>query len=391
MAYRDFLAEEHELFQLFFDAIEEYQNGGLPDIFDQRLSIGAIPERDWPEPVALPGFIPYSVFTAILRSIDAAGSVKEAARRIRALSVRGYSEKMVRAYVDIHGPTMPQDSFWYRHMFFAGYRRTRHTYHATPELWDELQGLEWPGDTPVEALKYLPLPAFALQDPDDTVYTVNYDLLSGKEDTDKLELRIAELKKSGDLKPAVVLHLDRKDSDETLTVDEAVNQSVDTILDNHDESSAYRPFQIIEDASDFRQRIRHNTEKIINVLLYLAGEDDITERVREDVDFVPKRHRRALSGTSYESDLDEEPTEADVGLRMQQAVRKYKEDSAGDSGNGSGGWTMPPHIRRPHPHLYWTGPDRSVPKVKWLGPIAVNMDAKDADESDVPPTEQDIK
>lgn len=46
------------------------------------------------------------------------------------------------------------------------------------------------------------------------------------------------------------------------------------------------------------------------------------------------------------------------------------------------------HIRRAHPHTYWTGPGRTVPVIRWLAPIPVNQTSEDATKPTVVPVAQ---
>lgn len=369
-AYRDFLAKEHELHHLLHQAVPHYM--------DQEAG-GA----DVPEQVVLPGAIPWSLMTNLKQIKARTGTINP--KKLRLQSAGGFGDEeltrqLVYKYYDVYGEDTLDgknkgDSFWLRHLFYSGYARTRHTYHIEPALWEELSDMEWPADSPAEALKYLPLPSFAMRAPDDTIYTVAYDLLSGREESEELELRVSVLEKDRSFTPYCVLHL-------VGTIDEAVDQAVDTIVGDPG-TDAIEPVSG-DEARDLREEIRGNAEKIINLLLYLAGEDDIVDRAGH----YPgpfHRHQKALSDTEYEGILEEDPSESDVGVRMQKAFRQYKEEIDRPESDGDGS-KKAPHIRRPHPHLYWTGPGREIPKVKYLGPTPVNMD----EEENPDPTVQDV-
>lgn len=368
-AYRDFLAREHKLHDLFLQSIPHYMNshhGGA----------------DIPEQVVLPGAIPWSLGENLKIIYQRQGTIDP--KHISITDSEGFvdnSARILREYNEAHGDEPPGDSFWLRHLFYAGYARTRHTYHIEPGLWDELSDMEWPSDAPAEALAHLPLPAFAMKAPDGTIYTVTYDLLSGKEHTGKLELRIGKLQKNRAIQPVSVLHI-------VGTIDDALDQAINTIVEGHQSSGpSQRPMPKRTEA-EFRAKIRTNTEEIINLLLYLAGEDDIVERAGH----YPRpfhRHEKALDGTEYEDELEEEPTESDVGVRMQRALRQYKEEPERPEEKDGEGPDKAPHIRRPHPHLYWTGEGREIPKIRYLGPIAVNMD--EDDEQEIDPTTQNVE
>lgn len=380
-AYRDFLAEEHRIFIWFLQQSEQYaqEEHGMSELPEQTAIAGALP---WSFVMNL-GFAKEKLGT-ISRDIlsGPAGGV-----------LAGHeSDELLDAYFDVYGEGLPDDidSFWTRHLFYGNYQRTRHTYHITDGLWEQLEGMDWPEDAPAEALEYLPLPAFGLKAPDDTIYTVCYDLLSGEEGSGELELRVCKLEKDGSLTGFTLLHLGDPGK-ESITIEEGFRRGINTIAEGmqHRGAEQYvttggKQYHIDE----FRDYMYENAQRIVNVLLYLAGEDDIVERVGSYPSEPYKRHKRNLDGTSFESHIREYPSEADVGVRMQQALRRYKKERDEPASDGSGSKKRP-HVRRPHPHLYWTGPGREIPKIRYLGPIAVNME--DPDEREVPPTEQDVE
>lgn len=68
-----------------------------------------------------------------------------------------------------------------------------------------------------------------------------------------------------------------------------------------------------------------------------------------------------------------------VGPRLGQARKSYPVGAAGTTGR-----KMAPHVRRAHFHTYLTGPGRTVPTVRWLAPIPINVDS-DAKKTTVVP------
>lgn len=77
----------------------------------------------------------------------------------------------------------------------------------------------------------------------------------------------------------------------------------------------------------------------------------------------------------------------EAGLDVGERLRAYRVQAGrerGEGGQGTGtGRPMPPHLRMPYPHGYWTGPGRSLYEVRFLDFIPVNMDAEDASESPI--------
>src|SRR5437588_915906 len=59
-----------------------------------------------------------------------------------------------------------------------------------------------------------------------------------------------------------------------------------------------------------------------------------------------------------------------VGYRVGAALRRRTAPGSERSSTGSGG-SPAHHIRRAHYHLYWTGPGRQEPRIRWLHPILV--------------------
>lgn len=374
-AYRDFLAKEHEIFEWFCDHAGNY--------LQTTHGIGELPEQ-----VPLPGALPWSFVMNMQRIELMAGELKESFFKSGQASPLAHydSEGLLEAYFDVYGANLPQniDNFWFRHLFYANYQRTRQTYHIKPTLWEQLEGMEWPEDAPAETLKHLPLPGFALRSPEDTIYTVCYDLLSGEEGSGELEIRVGTLEKDRTIKGFTLLHLGDPNT-ESITIEEGFRRGVNTLVEGMTEDAEYiTTGEERYTPSEFEEYLYNNAQRIVNVLLYLAGEDDIVDRVGHYPDPY-KRHKRSLENTAYAEDLEEDPDESDVGVRMQQAFRQYRtEDKSSDEGGNES--SKKPHVRRPHPHLYWVGEGREIPKIKYLGPISVNTD-----DGEVPPTEQDLE
>lgn len=80
-----------------------------------------------------------------------------------------------------------------------------------------------------------------------------------------------------------------------------------------------------------------------------------------------------------------EPRVWDVGVRISNVIRRYKNENSGYQRNENaepGFHASPhPHVRAAHWHTYWTGPrDAKFPErkpiVKWIPPIPIGMDWK---------------
>lgn len=115
------------------------------------------------------------------------------------------------------------------------------------------------------------------------------------------------------------------------------------------------------------------TEKIVhlvlNILLYLLGSDDITTIILAQRKNVEKRPRAEAMRIRELQD----PHLFGVGAKWGKAVQNWiAEESTQRIALGRTGRFISPHIRAAHPHLYWTGPGKTIPVIKFLLPTSVN-------------------
>ena len=132
---------------------------------------------------------------------------------------------------------------------------------------------------------------------------------------------------------------------------------------------------IDEQLKDFRDREFNLLNAQISMALYICSQ---TTDVREKGNMKrPEKHKGSYH---HEQNIPEkEIREWDVGVRMGQAIRKYR---SSESGNGeiTAAKGKRPHIRRGHWHTYWTGSRKPEmvherkPKLKWLPPVPVNSE-----------------
>ena len=115
---------------------------------------------------------------------------------------------------------------------------------------------------------------------------------------------------------------------------------------------------------------------LVSLVLYLCAEDADWPNGQRPQKPGPKRTRRHGEKLFPAAKI----REWDVGQRIGPALRDAKTAANHQTdGAESGGRHRPrPHIRRAHWHTYWTGPktapDERRRVVKWLPPIAVNLD-----------------
>lgn len=94
--------------------------------------------------------------------------------------------------------------------------------------------------------------------------------------------------------------------------------------------------------------------------------------------------RRGKGGKEELSEVGHTPV-WEAGVDTGNVLRAYAAQKAQAGPRESGepsGRTMPPHLREPHLHGYWTGKGRTQYELKFLDFIAVNMDG-DGPESPV--------
>ena len=116
-----------------------------------------------------------------------------------------------------------------------------------------------------------------------------------------------------------------------------------------------------------KQRGKH-----LNMLLYLMTQDaDIVRKSPEPRIRGERRQTAAYSDVLY------------TGGYVGSAIRKAKTESERElkvydsESKQETTYSVRPHIRKAHWHLYWTGPGKSIPKTKWILPIFVKGGSAD--------------
>lgn len=102
--------------------------------------------------------------------------------------------------------------------------------------------------------------------------------------------------------------------------------------------------------------------KHMSMLVYLCSDEPDISRKSD----VPRPRGRGAVKTPNWAD------KVDVGHYIGNTIRKGREEQQhAESAVGGNASSPRPHMRRAHWHLYWTGPGRTIPRVKWLAPIFV--------------------
>ena len=123
-----------------------------------------------------------------------------------------------------------------------------------------------------------------------------------------------------------------------------------------------------------REEYRKTFSSMLQLLLYLCSEEPDMPQIEH-----PQKRRTFSGGVRS----PKEPQVWDVGVRVSNAIRNYKnhERSAEkEMPSVQGAHSSPrPHVRAAHWHTFWVGPrsakfpDRK-PIIRWLPPIPIGMD-----------------
>ena len=133
-----------------------------------------------------------------------------------------------------------------------------------------------------------------------------------------------------------------------------------------------------EKLKDFRDREFNLLNAQISMVLYICSQiNDIKEKNQFKRSEKHKKHVH----THHELPA-QNIREWDVGIRMGQAIRQYRQEEPTGKERTTIG-SKRPHIRRGHWHTYWTGSKKPElaherkPKLKWLPPVPVNSEDVD--------------
>lgn len=119
--------------------------------------------------------------------------------------------------------------------------------------------------------------------------------------------------------------------------------------------------------SAWAERVAHVATWAVHAALYLCSDEP---------DYGGAVPPQAVFNAAAAASLSKQPAAKKaivhaVGFRIGAAIRRAR-DEARSAAKGDGA-TVIPHWRKSHFHLYWTGPGRQIPRVKWLAPIPVNL------------------
>lgn len=103
-------------------------------------------------------------------------------------------------------------------------------------------------------------------------------------------------------------------------------------------------------------------------MLYISGAEDVVAQVHPGT--KPKTSPNPAKARRF-ADLGGENIYR-VGDHYASAIERWEQEEArANPGAAAEGRSVRPHVRSAHAHLYWTGPGRTTPVVRFLPPIPV--------------------
>ena len=140
--------------------------------------------------------------------------------------------------------------------------------------------------------------------------------------------------------------------------------------------------------------VRPIAESLLSLLLYLCSQNaEIGDGSRRPANPAPR-----IGTLGPRKFVPDHPKTWNVGVRLGSAIRHAQ---SAETVAGDGTHAQPrPHIRRAHWHGYWSGPTKfpdgtAIPRVnrkfdlRWLPPIAVNVDSFDDLAATIRPIKED--
>ena len=259
---------------------------------------------------------------------------------------------------------------------WAAYRATKQIYSFDPTLAEALEHATWPEALDVSTL-FLPVNGcvLALSEQASDYYAAFYDYATGDAPSLQLKIRIAQLDvhasrvypmggvalRGGTLQRALEAE---RESDRQFVLRRLAREPAD-------ETSRYLARGMASYDKELDQRALV-LRKVLNAVLYINGNHDVVRAVHpggrdrngDGGQPGPRRERRAR-------DLAK-PGVCRVGSEFGAAIAHWEREAARqEQAADGGGWSVRPHLRRAHLHLYWTGPGRGVPRFRLVLPTVV--------------------
>jgi len=249
------------------------------------------------------------------------------------------------------------------------WRASKGVYRFAPEVYEALISQPISGDIPVDTLHHLPEWAVYIESPglfferealNGFIAHLDYNFV-----TKEKELQLALFGVKYVQPRMIALPLGGKTLSDAMARVDATDIVFNPYVKN-------KPRYIGE-----REEYYHTFSCILQLLLYLCSDEPDMPEIEH-----PSTHR-CVSGSIRGP---KEPRVWDVGVRIANVIRKYRERHTDEDMErrivANGGHVSPrPHVRSAHWHTYWVGPRDAVfperkPVIKWIPPIPVGIDWK---------------
>lgn len=268
-------------------------------------------------------------------------------------------------------------SFWHT------YEQTKTIYSVTTELWEGLTGAAFPGEFPLEHLR-LPRPAFILDVPvedADTRRMIFVHLNDTEEGGTSIRVDVGRLENGAPHWIKVMAAADGGALPFPLQASGVIELSYTTLAESWRNSEANAVFPGSLSEEDIRWVQTHDqalVRGVINLLLYMQGDDDVVQTVHPGVQpqRPPTTNPKKLAKRGNQ-ELLQPHAQFEVGRRYSRVIEHWREQALSLSGTEDQNQVKPhggmrPHVRSAHSHLYWTGVGREIPIVKYLPPVPVH-------------------
>ncbi len=247
------------------------------------------------------------------------------------------------------------------------WRCSKGVYRFAPEIYQALVSQPISGDLPMDCLYHLPEWAVYIETPGLSyerhpmrgfIAHLDYNLFSHG-----VDLQFAMFLEERDMPKMVALPFGEGG---ILDAMDRVDQ-VDSLFGNPNVHIRY---------IGSRDEYKMTFTAMLQLLLYLCSDEPDMPEIEHP------QYRKTLSGHVR---TPEEPRVWDVGVRISNVMRKYRNGGANGGVNNNvepGSHASPrPHVRSAHWHTYWTGPRKAEfplrkPIVKWIPPIPIGIDWK---------------
>lgn len=258
---------------------------------------------------------------------------------------------------------------------WTAYRRYRQLYVVDQRLAEALTTASWPEELDVQSL-FLPVPGAAISvrlpgAAAEAHFIGFYDEVPSAAGAPRRQLRFVQLGADQSFVPCAGLFLDggrlqQALEDETAGIRQYV--AVRGARSGSDPLNAQLEQQLtgLDAVMQGRGQL---LRQLLNVLLYIHGNQDVVARVHPG----RKPEKRARPRSERRAREKQQTTVFDVGRAFASTIQHWEEEQGMPTTNdGDGERRARPHVRRAHLHLYWTGPGREVPRFQLVRPTLVH-------------------